>query len=277
MVNELTISSTSQLLNASSGKWDPVIMEHLGISSETMGEVCAPGTILGDVDHPELEMPGTKAIAVCTHDTASAVVSVPFGNEASVFISTGTWCPCAATSIATPFLVPYMLQHLRLGDNFLLTIGLTVVVPNLASLIALRFWGRALDLRHPGRIVTLCCTFWCVTPLFYYFADPGNLTATIWMMAAAWAIGGIFPAGFQIARNLLAARLSGADKTMPAALIWVVVSMGGIVGAGLGTLIVRLGEVRTVFGVSFAARAAAAFVVFLLLVHHPNGVGQGEQ
>ena len=91
-VNELTISSTSQLLNASSGKWDPVIMEHLGISSETMGEVCAPGTILGDVDHPELEMPGTKAIAVCAHDTASAVVSVPFGDEASVFISTGTWC-----------------------------------------------------------------------------------------------------------------------------------------------------------------------------------------
>ena len=91
-VNELTISSTSQLLNASSGKWDPVIMEHLGITTDVLGEVCAPGTILGEVDHPELEMPGTKAIAVCAHDTASAVVSVPFGDEASVFISTGTWC-----------------------------------------------------------------------------------------------------------------------------------------------------------------------------------------
>ncbi len=91
-VNELTISSTSQLLNASSGNWDPVIMEHLGISSDIIGEVCAPGTILGEVDHPELEMPGTRTIAVCSHDTASAVVSVPFGDEASVFISTGTWC-----------------------------------------------------------------------------------------------------------------------------------------------------------------------------------------
>jgi rhamnulokinase len=90
--NELTISSTSQLLNASSGEWDPVILQHLGISSEIMGEVCAPGTILGEVDHPELDMPGTKTIAVCAHDTASAVVSVPFGDEASVFISTGTWC-----------------------------------------------------------------------------------------------------------------------------------------------------------------------------------------
>jgi rhamnulokinase len=91
-VNELTISSTSQLLNASSGKWDPAILEHLGISPDILGQVCAPGTILGEVDHPELEMPGTQTIAVCAHDTASAVVSVPFGDETPVFISTGTWC-----------------------------------------------------------------------------------------------------------------------------------------------------------------------------------------
>lgn len=91
-VNELTVSSTSQLMNATSGTWDPVIMEHLGISTDVMGEICEPGTILGDVDHPELKMTGTRAIAVCSHDTASAVVSVPFGDEASVFISTGTWC-----------------------------------------------------------------------------------------------------------------------------------------------------------------------------------------
>jgi rhamnulokinase len=79
-------------MNASSGNWDPVILEHLGISLDVMGEICEPGTILGDMDHPDLNMTGTKAIAVCTHDTASAVVSVPFGEESSVFISTGTWC-----------------------------------------------------------------------------------------------------------------------------------------------------------------------------------------
>ncbi len=91
-VNELTISSTSQLLNASSGDWDPLILENLGISPDVLGKVCSPGTILGEVNHPDLDMPGTKVIAVCAHDTASAVVSVPFGDEASVFISTGTWC-----------------------------------------------------------------------------------------------------------------------------------------------------------------------------------------
>jgi rhamnulokinase len=91
-INELTISSTSQLLNARSGNWDPFILENLGISPGMLGEVCTPGTILGEVNHPELEMPGTKAIAVCAHDTASAVVSVPFESKLSVFISTGTWC-----------------------------------------------------------------------------------------------------------------------------------------------------------------------------------------
>jgi sugar (pentulose or hexulose) kinase len=79
-------------MNASSGKWDPVILDHLGISTDLMGEICEPGTVLGEVDHPDLKITGSKAIAVCSHDTASAVVSVPFGNEASVFISTGTWC-----------------------------------------------------------------------------------------------------------------------------------------------------------------------------------------
>jgi rhamnulokinase len=91
-VNELTIASTSQMLNASTGTWDPVILGHLGLEPGILAEVCVPGTITGEVDHPELEMPGTKTVAVCAHDTASAVLSVPFSGENAVFISTGTWC-----------------------------------------------------------------------------------------------------------------------------------------------------------------------------------------
>jgi rhamnulokinase len=91
-VNELTISSTSQLLNATSGKWDSRILDLLGIRSHVLGEICPPGTVTGVLDHPELKMTGIRTIAVCAHDTASAVVAVPFGDDASVFISTGTWC-----------------------------------------------------------------------------------------------------------------------------------------------------------------------------------------
>jgi rhamnulokinase len=107
-MNELTISSTSQLLNAGSGAWDPQIIAQLGIRKAVLGKVCMPGTILGKVNHPNLEMPDCDVIAVCSHDTASAVVAVPFEKDStvdssagsspgtfagsSVFISTGTWC-----------------------------------------------------------------------------------------------------------------------------------------------------------------------------------------
>ncbi len=109
-INELTVSSTSQLMNAASGTWDPMILEHLGISTDVMGEICEPGTILGDVDHPGLKITSTKAIAVCSHDTASAVVSVPFGEEASVFISTGTWC-LIGVETDSPILSPDALAN----------------------------------------------------------------------------------------------------------------------------------------------------------------------
>ncbi len=90
--NELTIASTSQMLGAETGAWDEKILGHLGIPGPVMGGVCKPGTVLGSTGHGELNLPGASAIAVCEHDTASAVVSVPFGDNASVFISTGTWC-----------------------------------------------------------------------------------------------------------------------------------------------------------------------------------------
>ena len=129
-VNELTVSSTSQLMNASSGNWDAEIMKHLGIASEVMGEICEPGTILGEVDHPELNMTGTKAIAVCTHDTGSAVVSVPFGEEASVFISTGTWC-LIGVETNLPILSADALKH---GFTNELSFGSFRCLKNIAGL-----------------------------------------------------------------------------------------------------------------------------------------------
>ena len=129
-VNELTVSSTSQLMNATSGNWDPEIMKHLGITSEVMGEICEPGTILGEVDHPELNMTDTKAVAVCTHDTGSAVVSVPFGEEASVFISTGTWC-LIGVETHLPILSADALKH---GFTNELSFGSFRCLKNIAGL-----------------------------------------------------------------------------------------------------------------------------------------------
>jgi rhamnulokinase len=109
-MNELTISSTSQMLNPRTAKWDPLILKHLGIGSELPGEICCPGTILGKITHPELDLPDTEAIAVCAHDTASAVVAVPFEDLSSVFISTGTWC-IVGMELDEPVLSPEALEN----------------------------------------------------------------------------------------------------------------------------------------------------------------------
>jgi rhamnulokinase len=95
-------------MNAETGTWDHAILKNLGISSSLLGDIVIPGTPLGKVNHPGLTLPDTEVLAVCSHDTASAVVSVPFEHDASVFISTGTWCIVGMES-ERPVLTPEAL------------------------------------------------------------------------------------------------------------------------------------------------------------------------
>jgi rhamnulokinase len=92
MRNELTISSTSQLLSVDSDGWDSKILDLLNIPQNLMGTNCHPGTILGEANHEKLKDHSIKTVAVCNHDTASAIVAVPAVDESFAFISTGTWC-----------------------------------------------------------------------------------------------------------------------------------------------------------------------------------------
>ncbi len=92
MHNELTISSTSQLLNVDTNNWDKKILDLLEIPDTILGDVCPPGTVLGDVYYGKNKETTLKATAVCSHDTASAVAAVPAVEDSFAFISTGTWC-----------------------------------------------------------------------------------------------------------------------------------------------------------------------------------------
>ena len=67
----------------------------------------------------------------------------------------------------------------------------------------------------------------------------------------------------------MTSRLSGSDKTMPAALTAVAMSGGFALGSITGTLIVKAYGVQEVFLVTGAARVTGAFLVFLLLVVLP--------
>lgn len=90
--NELTISSTSQLLEVNGDKWVPEILDELKIGEDILGDVIFPGTRLGPVIIPEAADTGMESIAVCGHDTACVVAAIPVENPNYAYISAGTWC-----------------------------------------------------------------------------------------------------------------------------------------------------------------------------------------
>ena len=91
-VNELTISSTSQMLKVHGDQWDGDILERLGVEESKLGEVVEPGTLLGQVHLPEAGELRIENVAVCGHDTACVVAALPVENPDFAFISAGTWC-----------------------------------------------------------------------------------------------------------------------------------------------------------------------------------------
>jgi len=90
--NELSISSTSQLLAVESGTWDDEILEKLNLDKRKLGEVVQAGAILGPVLRKELGQNQMQCVAVCGHDTACVVAAIPVENPNYAFISAGTWC-----------------------------------------------------------------------------------------------------------------------------------------------------------------------------------------
>ncbi len=95
MKNEYTISSTSQLLNPYTKQWDKELIEKIGVSPDLFCDIVKPGEIVGyltDEICEELGCPKIPVVAVGSHDTASAVASVPHtGGYDYAYISSGTW------------------------------------------------------------------------------------------------------------------------------------------------------------------------------------------
>jgi len=92
MANELTISSTSQILGVDGNEWDSRILENLGLEREKLGDIIQPGTKLGCVVLPEIDGKRPECVAVCGHDTACVVAALPVDNPNYAYISAGTWC-----------------------------------------------------------------------------------------------------------------------------------------------------------------------------------------
>jgi rhamnulokinase len=91
MENEITISSTSQLLDVNSTDWSRAALDHFHVPPQWFSKPILAGTKLGRVrDIPELSR--TQAIAVPGHDTACAYDAMPASPDGTdLYLSSGTW------------------------------------------------------------------------------------------------------------------------------------------------------------------------------------------
>jgi rhamnulokinase len=105
MVNELTMASTTQLLDVTSTDWSRPTLDHFHLPPHWFTSPVLAGMKLGKVRGlPALA--GTQVIVVPGHDTAcayDAMPAAPDGND--LFLSSGTWSLVGFES-ATPLLGP---------------------------------------------------------------------------------------------------------------------------------------------------------------------------
>lgn len=94
-IAETTMASTTGLLDVHSRQWSGTLLDVAGVRRELLPELVTPGTLVGGLDvdverHVRAESP-IEAVAVGSHDTASAVTAIPMQPETAAFISCGTW------------------------------------------------------------------------------------------------------------------------------------------------------------------------------------------
>ena len=91
---EYTEVSTTQCLDPKTGDWAFDLLERLHIPTRLFPKIIDAGEtygMLSDDICEELGCPKVPVIAVATHDTGSAVVSVPTQQDDFIYISCGTW------------------------------------------------------------------------------------------------------------------------------------------------------------------------------------------
>jgi rhamnulokinase len=92
---EWSAASTTQMYSKRRGDWARDLLSQVHVPVDILPAITQPGTVLSPLRAEVLEECGFAqpfpAIAVASHDTASAVAAVPNMDAHSVFLSSGTW------------------------------------------------------------------------------------------------------------------------------------------------------------------------------------------
>ena len=89
---EYTNATTTGLVAAKSGNWDLELIDRLGLPKKIFKPIVKPGTRVGSLRQDIARQVGynLSVMLPATHDTASAVLSVPYDGD-GIYISSGTW------------------------------------------------------------------------------------------------------------------------------------------------------------------------------------------
>lgn len=83
-VCEVSIASTSQMLDLKNKKWSKKVLGCYGINEELFPKLVDSATVMGDYK-------GIPVISVAGHDTQCAVAAMPAESKNAAFLSCGTW------------------------------------------------------------------------------------------------------------------------------------------------------------------------------------------
>ena len=112
-LSEYTIMSTGALLDAKKRTLATDLLKKCGIKESLFCDIVSPGTTLGKlipfVDG-ETGKTGASVVKVASHDTASAVLSVPAKDSDFLYISSGTWSLMGIES-PEPVITPESLKY----------------------------------------------------------------------------------------------------------------------------------------------------------------------
>jgi len=86
---EVSLASTTQLMDVNTQQWSPALLEKFGLKESLWPEIVESGPRLG----PALSDARVEVLATCSHDTGSAIAAAPAAGEVEnwAYISCGTW------------------------------------------------------------------------------------------------------------------------------------------------------------------------------------------
>ncbi|MEW6749927.1 MAG: rhamnulokinase family protein [Candidatus Latescibacterota bacterium] len=112
-VCEFTNATTTQFYNPVKGRWATELLDRFGLPTTILPELVEPGTPIAALLPQVAEQAGLGRVMVmapATHDTGSAVASIPTTTRDYVYISSGTWSLMGA-ELPQPRIDAQVLKH----------------------------------------------------------------------------------------------------------------------------------------------------------------------